>query len=365
MSGRGYGRGPRGQARGQGRGRMSPEAPGKADRELKFKGSNQELPSLNFGAPLKDNKPIEFLQTMGEHAAIHYKPSICRAFWSNPPEYGEEDEEPLLPDDIPAGNLGKAILSEYQNDHKEWKAESKKIREHKMAVFALVYSQLSESSRGEVQDHEEWEEAYLERDLLFLISRIRATHIARQSGNPGQDRERIQTAWSNLRMQTNETSFAFRKRVEDHQLERLAVGLPLIPEEQLVVGLLNRLDMSRYAQLVRDYFDNERRGIAELPAVSSTLWREVKDAQVLRFRGTGGGALESVYLTRADDINIDGGRGRGRGGRTGRGGRGGRGRGRPPQEEKGPAGTKSIKPPPIPPLGPITPADIVCWTCGK
>ena len=344
---------------------MSPEAPGKADRELKFKGSNQELPSLNFGAPLKDNKPIEFLQTMGEHAAIHYKPSICRAFWSNPPEYGEEDEEPLLPDDIPAGNLGKAILSEYQNDHKEWKAESKKIREHKMAVFALVYSQLSESSRGEVQDHEEWEEAYLERDLLFLISRIRATHIARQSGNPGQDRERIQTAWSNLRMQTNETSFAFRKRVEDHQLERLAVGLPLIPEEQLVVGLLNRLDMSRYAQLVRDYFDNERRGIAELPAVSSTLWREVKDAQVLRFRGTGGGALESVYLTRADDINIDGGRGRGRGGRTGRGGRGGRGRGRPPQEEKGPAGTKSIKPPPIPPLGPITPADIVCWTCGK
>lgn len=325
MSGRGYGRGQRGQARGQGRARTSPVASARVDREPKFKGSNPELPSLNFGAPLKENRPIEFLQTMGEHAAIHYKPSIFRAFESNPPEYGEEDEEPLIPDDIPAGNPGKAVLSEFQNDHKEWKSESKKIREHKMAVFALVYSQLSESSRGEVQDHEDWAEAYLDRDLLFLINRIRATHIARQSGNPGQDKERVQIGWSNLTMQTNETSFAFRKRVEDHQQERLAVGLPLIPEEELVVGILNRLDMSRYSQLVRDYFDNERRGIAELPAVSSTLWREVKDAHVLRFRGTGGGALESVYLSRADDINIDGGRGRGRGGRTGRGGRGGRG----------------------------------------
>ena len=365
MSGRGYGRGPRGQARGQGRGRTSPEAHAKVDREPKFKGSNPELPSLNFGASLKESRPIEFLQTMGEHAAIHYKPSICRAFWSNPPQYGDEDEEPLLLDDIPAGNLGNAILSEYQNDHKDWKVESKKIRENKMAVFALVYSQLSESSRGEVQDDEDWTEAYMERDLLFLIARIRATHIARQSGNPGQNKERVQMAWSNLRMQTNETSFVFRKKVEDHQLERLAVGLPLIPEEELVVGVLNRLDMSRYAQLVRDYFDNERRGIAELPAVSSTLWREVKDAQVLRFRGTGGGGLESVYLSRADEINVDGGRGRGRGGRTGRGGRGGRGRGRAPQEEKGPAEAKTSKNPPSPPSGPITPSEIICWTCGK
>lgn len=142
----------------------------------------------------------------------------------------------------------------------------------------MVYSQLSESSRGEVQDDEDWPTAFLERDLLFLISRIRATHIARQSGNPGEDRERVQTAWASLRMFQHETSFAFRKRVEDHQLERLAVGLAAIPEEELVVGILNRLDMSRYAQLSRDYFDNERRGIADLPAASATLWREVKDA---------------------------------------------------------------------------------------
>lgn len=210
---------------------------------------------------------------MGEHVAINYKPSICHAFWSTPPEYGEEEDIPVMPADVPAGNIGKMILSEYQNE----KAETKKIREHKQAVFALVYSQLSESSRCEVQDDEDWETAYLERDLLFLIRRIRATHIARQSGNPGQDRERVAMGWSNLRMFPNETSFAFRKRVEDYQLERQAVGLAEIPEEELVIGLLNRLDMTRYAQLVRDYFDNERRGIAELPTTSSIIWKEIKD----------------------------------------------------------------------------------------
>ena len=118
MSGRGFPRGPRGQGKGSGRGRSNQEAPPR-EKELKFKGSNQDLPTLNFGAPLTENKPIEFLETIGEYVAIHYKPSICRAFWSTPPEYGEEDEEPTLPADIPAGNLGKAILCEYQNDHKD------------------------------------------------------------------------------------------------------------------------------------------------------------------------------------------------------------------------------------------------------
>ena len=243
---------------------------------------------------------------MGEHVAIKYKAPICFAFWSTPPAYGIEKEEPEMPDDIPAGNIGKVVLAEFLSDHKHWKTEAKKIVEDKQSVFALVYAQLSESSRAEVKDNEEWTEAYLNRDLLYLIGRIRATHIARQSGNPGQDRERVNQSWSNLRMFQHETSFDFRKRVEDHQLERASVGLPSIPEEELVIGILNRLDMSRYASLTKDYFDNDRRGIADLPAASSTLWKEIKDTQIIRFKGTGSVALESVYLTRADDLHIDG-----------------------------------------------------------
>ena len=248
MSGRGHGRGQRGQGRGAGRGRQSPSSTNtRVDREPRLRGSDPDLPSLNFGASGKENKPIEFLQTMGEHVAIRYKPSICYAFWSTPPEFGAEEEEPEMPDNIPTGNLGKMILASSISDRKDYKTDAKKIVEEKKAVFAVVYAQLSESSRCEIKDDEDWEEAYNTRDLLYLIARIRATHIARQSGNPGQDRERVSQLWSTLRMQPHETSFAFRKRVEDHQLERSAVGLPVIPEDELVFGILNRLDMARYA----------------------------------------------------------------------------------------------------------------------
>ena len=228
-----------------------------------------------------------------------------------------------------------------------------------------MYGQLSESTRTEIKDDEEWTVAYNTRDLLYLIGRIRSTHIARQSGNPGQDKERVQQLWSQLRMFSYETSFSFRKRVEDHQLERASVGLPVIPEDELVIGILNRLDMSRYATLAKDYFDNERRGIAGLPAASSILWKEIKDTQVIRFRGTGGGALESVYLTRADDIHIDGGKGRGRGGRSGggRGGRGGRGRGRGAPETLLEGKEGSILKGPSNAAATAATAEIECWTC--
>jgi hypothetical protein len=258
MSGRGHGR-LRIQGRGAGRGRSFPQAAqAKSFEEPQFKGHNPELPTLNFGASARENKPIEFLQLMGEHVAIVSKPSICFAYWTIPPAYGDEDEEPEIV-------LGKIVLAMYLTAHKDWTSDTKKITEDKLAAFSLTYGQLSESSRCEVQDDEDWIENYNDRNLLYLIQRIRATPIARQTGNPGQDRERVQMAWANIRMQPHETSFAFRKRVDDHQLERTPVGLPVIPEDKLVVGILNRLDMSRYATLAKDYFDNERRGIAALP----------------------------------------------------------------------------------------------------
>ena len=96
--------------------------------------------------------------------------------------------------------------------------------------------------------------------------------------------ERLRSTWALVRMYPQETSFAFRKRVEDYQLERFSVGLPAIPADELIIGILNRLDMSRYSSLVKDYLDNERRGIAALPELPSTLWKEIKDTQVVRRR---------------------------------------------------------------------------------
>ena len=43
-----------------------------------------------------------------------------------------------------------------------------------------------------------------------------------------------------MRMQQHKTSFAFRKRVEDYQLGRASVVLEQIPDEELVLVILNR-----------------------------------------------------------------------------------------------------------------------------
>ena len=237
-------RDPRGQRRWGGRGRGPTPSPLETTRsEPKFKGVNPLLPSLNYGAVHKENRPIEFLQVFGEHCAINFKRSIAQAFWTSPPSYGEEEAESIMPDPIPNTNVGKAMLADYTSDRKEWKLETKKIEEHKRSVFALVYAQMSESSRSEVKDHEDWEAGFIDRDLLYLISRIRATHIARQSGNPAQDMERVRNVWATMQMHPHETSFEFRKRVEDYQLERTAVGLEEIPDNELIIGILNRLDM--------------------------------------------------------------------------------------------------------------------------
>ena len=129
-----------------------------------------------------------------------------------------------------------------------------------------------------------------------------------------------------------------------------------------MISNLNRFDMSRNSSLVTNYFDNERRGMADFQILSSTLWKEVKEAQVVRFCGARVSDMESIYLSRVDDIQIDGGRGRGRG-RGGRGPRGGgRGRDRSSHEENETMGKSST----TPAVKSTTPNldHIVCSNCG-
>jgi hypothetical protein len=191
----------------------------------------------------------------------------------------------------------------------------KDTEEQRKSVFSLVYGQLSEASRCDVEEHEEWTPKFHSNDLLYLLQRIRSTHIARQSENPEQDKERIRAVWANLRIYHNETSFAFRTRVENYQLERVAVGLAELPTNELVIGVLNRLDMTRYGELVQDYMSNERRNIKALPDNIAVLWKDIKETQVIRFRGLAHPPrMESVYLATAEELSA-----RDRSSRSGRG----------------------------------------------
>ena len=341
--------------------------------ETKFRGANDALPALSYGSSKTDN-PILFLEKMGEHVARQYMVGIADIFWTSPPEYGEDREEPTIPEAFAPGNVGKAQLAEYIADHKDWKSDAKKKDEQKKQIFSVVLGQLNEASRCEVKDDEEWDEMFLAKDLQYLIIRIRSTHIARQTGNPLQDQERVRAKWGHMKMEHSETSGMFRKRVEDHQVERESVGLPIIPEEELVIGIINRLDMHRYGTIVQDYLSAARRGYADLPQISSILWKELKDAQILRQRSAPPPSMESIYLSSVEEPTTgrgNGGRG-GRGGRSDRGGgrggggvgrggrgggRGGRGRGRYQSEGTPTASTHTSQS--------ITPGTITCWTCGK
>lgn len=107
---------------------------------------------------------------------------------------------PEFEDDENLSHYDMSLISQYNNDMKVWTAEMKKIKEDQMIVFSIVWGQMSESSRCELDHHEDWNEKKRERDVIYLISRIRATHIARQSGNELQDQERVRAKWYTMRM---------------------------------------------------------------------------------------------------------------------------------------------------------------------
>ena len=244
----------------------------------KFLGLNTELPTLDYGS-LTNNKPVEFLRRLGEHCAVTYKAPISEAFLSVPPAYGDSPEGPEYPDIDPDADLTHVERSHIQvwlNDQRNWSAEELRLKNDKLKAFAVVYGQLSESSRCEIEDDAGWTEAFSSRDLIYLISRIRATHIAVQSGNLQQDQERVRTKWYNMRMSPSQSSYSFRREVDDYQMERMAVGLEPIPEGELVIGILNRIDQARYGHVRLKFLENQRLNVGIFPDRAEVIWKEIK-----------------------------------------------------------------------------------------
>ena len=338
---------------GRGRGRGRSAQSGQPPSQNIFRGMDYSLPTLNFGGSNpRDNKPIEFLLTLGEHVGVKFKSTIAPAFWILPPAFGNYEAEPIIPLAPEGATLSTIEIQEYLHLRKLWLTIKNDTEEQRKAVFCLVYGQLSESSRSEIEDHAEWRTNFQSKNLIYLITRIRATHIAQQSGNSAQDQERVRNLWAHLRMTTHESSYSFRTRVENYQLERLTVGLEELPANELVIGVLNRLDMSRYHRLHSDFLDNARRNIKPFPTAITVLWKDIKETQVSRFRGlTQPPRVEAAFLATTEIARGRG--GRGGGGRQSNGGKGGRGRG----------GRANTSPPPAT-QNPTTPVpDITCWTC--
>ena len=175
------------------------------------------------------------------------KASIAEAFLSIPPVFGTTAPAPTYPDIDPDADLthvDRANINVWLNEQKSWSNEESKLRNDKLTAFSIVYGQILQESRCEIEDHVDWAENFASRNLIYLITRIRATHIALQSGNILQDQERVRAKWSNMRMTSDQSSFSFWKEVDEYQLERIAVGLAIIQNSDLIIGILNRVDTS-------------------------------------------------------------------------------------------------------------------------
>ena len=295
-----------------------------------------------------------------------------------PPQYGQTEEEPVYPDIDPDADLthvDRARINVWINDQKNWSSEQLRLKNDKLTAFSTVHGQLSEASRAEVQDCEDWDSHFRSRDLLYLINRIRATHIAVQSGNLQQDQERVRAKWYNMKQAPDQDGYQFRREVENYQMERVAVGLAPVPESELVIGILNRLDQHRFGHVRTQFLENQRLNIGIFPERAEIVWKEVKDSQAVRYNSTVPRSNVHVYLSRTEENDVpyyDRSRVRGRGGR-----------GTQKNHDRGKAdhnNTKSGASIPTPKsfehLGEatagdtrsqasITPRSIICHNCGK
>lgn len=329
--------------------------------------TDSSLPFLNWTGNSKDNKSIEFLRRFGEYCDVNMKASIGPAFSSVPPAFGPFDVEPIAPIAVGELTLSTIEIQEYLHLKKLWISEKRTAELQRLSTFSLVWSRLSESSRSELTEDADWTTKFHSNDLIYLITGTRSTHIAQQSGNPAQDKERTRKLWSDMFMYPSESSFSFRTRIEHHQLERAAVGLQEVPDEELIIGIINRLDMYRYGELVRNYLSNEARDIQPLPTTLSKLWTDIKQTNVVRFKGQSIPAkLESVFLTsdgsnRGQEMMKGRGRGGHQGGQNPHAGRPNQG-GRSHQnyQRRGPSQQQFSNRDTS-----IMPKDIVCYSCGE
>jgi hypothetical protein len=55
-----------------------------------------------------------------------------------------------------------------------------------------------------------------------------------------------------------------------------------LAEDELIIGIINRLDMHHYGELVRNYLSNEARDIAPLPTELSKLWTDINECSQIQ-----------------------------------------------------------------------------------
>lgn len=106
--------------RGRGRSGIPPPHFLSVVKQETFNGIEIILPVLNYGGPHKDNRPIEFMASVGEYIGVKYKSTIAPAFWNIPPAFDAYETEPIAPMQIDNQPTFTTIIQEYLHVKKHW-----------------------------------------------------------------------------------------------------------------------------------------------------------------------------------------------------------------------------------------------------
>ena len=66
-------------------------------------------------------------------------------------------------------------------------------------------------------------------------------------------------------------------------MERVAVGLEPIPEGELVIGILHRIDQARYGHVRLKFLENQRLKVSIFSDRAEVIWKEIKDTQAVAY----------------------------------------------------------------------------------
>ena len=239
------------------------------------------------------------------------------------PAVAQEGIEPL-----PA--LGAAAIAALRLEaEKQRNKIISKLKSDAPRLYATLWETISLESKEEIRQHVDYEDADLTQNPNILWTIIVETHVTAIHGAGPEMREleivTLKTKFNAIRQRSNMTIGEFKKEFDDQIDVITGAGVEPMPQPELAILFLTKLDPTRYAPMMAQLTNNATLGIP-FPQTLHAAWTISSGWKAASLRQQGGGEMHSVFIL-ADDDRKEGGRERGRGGRgRGRGQRGAGGR---------------------------------------
>ena len=128
-----------------------------------------------------------------------------------------------------------------------------RLESYKPRVYAIIKGQLSVDSLERIKRLPGWDELDKNCDCVTLLKRIIATHLVDTKPDEEETKLEARRSFNRCRQQWNESTPEFKKRFDLRIRALETVGEHVLEEAGLAREFLERLDMGRYSELLKDY----------------------------------------------------------------------------------------------------------------